>query len=93
MTYKVYLRLPNQKASIITTTESKQVATEAFLGLLNLVKDAQDNNMIAVFSESSPCGSQHTIAHHVFLLNEEGKPIDPSNNWRHRINELSFLPN
>jgi hypothetical protein len=78
MTYRAYLRAPDQRVSDKTTTSDPQLALAAFGKLLDRT-DLDGTPMLAVLNRNGD-----RVAHHRF----DGK--DPQKYWRGKLNEVSL---
>jgi hypothetical protein len=83
MTYRIYLRTPDQQVSDKTVTENRAVAVAAFTELVNR-SDLDGKDVLAVLNQDGK-----PVAHHSFLLDADGKPKEPAKWWRDRVAELA----
>jgi hypothetical protein len=86
VTYRIYLRSPDQKVSDKTATGDPAAALAAFDALVNRC-DLDGTPMLAVLNADGK-----PIAHHDFRLRQDGSPHDPAKYWRGRTGELDVGP-
>jgi len=82
MTFRIYLRTPDQQVSEKTVTDNRAVALAAFTALVDRT-DLDGKDILAVWNADGK-----PVAHHSFLLNADGTPKDPGKWWRGRVDVL-----
>lgn len=86
MTYRIYLRDPQQRVSEKTNTSDRAAALAAFASLVGRV-DLDGTAMLAVLNQSG-----RPIAHHDFRLRPDGSAHDPAKYWRGRLDAIRWPP-
>lgn len=86
MTYRIYLRDPNQWVSDKTTTGDRAAALAAFTGLVNRT-DLDGSPKLAVLNYSG-----RPVAHHDFRQRPDGSPLYSDKYWRGRTDEIQWPP-
>jgi len=84
MTYRVYLRNPQQQVSNKTSTDDPAAALAAFRTLVDRT-DLDGTDILAVLNKD---GQQ--VAHHFFKLLPDGTPADPSKWWRGKVDQVQI---
>lgn len=82
MTYQVYLRDTDQLVTQKTITTDPSIASEAFAVLVNR-SDLDGKPILAVLNKDGKL-----VAQHDFRFNQDGKPRNPSNHWRGRLEKI-----
>jgi len=84
MTFRVYLRFPDQTVQHKTVTGSQDVALAAFEELIKR-NDLDGQKLLAVLNFDG-----QRVAHHDFRQREDGKPFNPANYWRGRTSDIKW---
>jgi hypothetical protein len=83
MTFRIYLRTPDQQVSDKTVTENRTVAIAAFTELVNR-SDLDGKDVLAVLNQDGK-----PVAHHSFLLDADEQPLDVTKWWRGRVDAIT----
>lgn len=86
MTYRVYLRDPQQRVTDKTVTGDKAAALAAFASLVDRT-DLDGSTLLAVLNCSG-----RPVAHHDFRLQSDGSPHDSGKYWRGKLDSIHWPP-
>lgn len=84
MTYRIYLRYPDQTVSDKTVTGDPEVAKAAFAALV-VRTDLDGSEALAVCNRDGK-----PVARHAFALGPDGLPSHPDKWWRGQVDHLDF---
>lgn len=86
MTYRIYLRDPQQRVSDKTNTSDRAAALSAFTTLVSRT-DLDGRHLLAVLNYNGK-----PVAHHDFRQRPDGSPLYADKHWRGRTDHIQWPP-